>query len=147
MNSIEPPLSDLLEAGKKRPADDMAPAATSDEFRNLRREAGALKKAVERDGRWSARRLRYPASEKLKIIWLVEQSHLPVRRTLEKLGIPRATFYRWHSLYQTRGPEALNDHSPRPDQLRIASRTMPANRYWPFSGVEDESLQGPVLRH
>ena len=38
--------------------------------------------------------MRYPASEKLEIIQLVEQSPLPVRRTLEKLGIPRATFYR-----------------------------------------------------
>jgi len=35
--------------------------------------------------------MRYPASEKAEIIRLVEQSHLPVRRTLEKLGIPRAT--------------------------------------------------------
>ena len=31
--------------------------------------------------------MRYPASEKLEIIRLVEQSHLPVRRTLAKLGI------------------------------------------------------------
>ena len=31
--------------------------------------------------------MRYPASEKLEIIQLVEQSHLPVRRTLDKLGI------------------------------------------------------------
>ena len=37
--------------------------------------------------------MRYPASEKAEIIRLVEQSHLPVRRTLERLGIPRATFY------------------------------------------------------
>ena len=29
----------------------------------------------------------------LEIIQLVEHSHLPVRRTLVKLGIPRATFY------------------------------------------------------
>jgi hypothetical protein len=36
--------------------------------------------------------MRYPASEKLEIIRLVEQSHLPVRRTLEKLGVSRATF-------------------------------------------------------
>ena len=61
--------------------------------------------------------MRYPASEKLEIIRLVEQSHLPVKRTLEKLGIPRATFYRWYDLYQTGGPEALNDHSPRPDRV------------------------------
>ena len=38
--------------------------------------------------------MRYPACEKLEIIQLVEHSHLPVRRTLVKLGIPRATFYR-----------------------------------------------------
>ena len=31
--------------------------------------------------------MRYPASEKLEIIRLVERSHLPVRRTLDKLGI------------------------------------------------------------
>jgi hypothetical protein len=31
--------------------------------------------------------MRYPATEKLEVIRLVEQSHLPVRRTLEKLGI------------------------------------------------------------
>ena len=33
--------------------------------------------------------MRYPASEKLEIIHLVEQSHLPIRQTLEKLGISR----------------------------------------------------------
>jgi hypothetical protein len=36
--------------------------------------------------------MRYPASEKLEIIRLVEQSHLPVRRTLAKLGIQPARF-------------------------------------------------------
>ena len=55
--------------------------------------------------------MRYPASEKLEIIRLVEQSHLPARRTLEKLGVSRATFYRWCDLYQTGGPEALEDRS------------------------------------
>ena len=61
--------------------------------------------------------MRYPASEKAEIIRLVEQSHLPVRRTLEKLGIPRATFYRWVELDQTGGPEALGDRSPRPHRV------------------------------
>jgi transposase InsO family protein len=61
--------------------------------------------------------MRYPASEKLEIIRLVEQSHLPVRRTLEKLGIPRPTFYRWYDLYQTGGLEALEDRSPRPSRV------------------------------
>jgi hypothetical protein len=35
--------------------------------------------------------MRYSASEKLEIIRLVEQSHLPVRRTLGQIGIPRST--------------------------------------------------------
>jgi putative transposase len=61
--------------------------------------------------------MRYPASEKLEIIRLVEQSHLPVRRTLEKLGVSRATFYRWCDLHQTGGPEALEDRSPRPHRV------------------------------
>ena len=61
--------------------------------------------------------MRYPASEKAEIIRLVEQSHMPVRRTLEKLGIPRATFYRWYDLHQTGGPEALGDRSPRPGRV------------------------------
>lgn len=61
--------------------------------------------------------MRYPAAEKAEIIRLVEQSHLPVRRTLEKLGIPRATFYRWYDLYQTGGSEALEDRPSRPSQI------------------------------
>jgi putative transposase len=60
--------------------------------------------------------MRYPASEKLEIIRLVEQSALGVRQTLE-LDIPRATFYRWYDQYQRGGPEALSDRSPRPDRI------------------------------
>ncbi len=61
--------------------------------------------------------MRYPASEKLEIIRLVEQSHLPVRRTLTQIGVTRATFYRWYDRYQTGGPEALEDRSPRPGRV------------------------------
>jgi putative transposase len=61
--------------------------------------------------------MRYPASEKAEIIQLVEQSALPVKRTLEKLGIPRATFYRWYDLYQSGSLEALDDRSPRPNRV------------------------------
>jgi putative transposase len=59
--------------------------------------------------------MRYPASEKAEIIELVEQSHLPAKRTLDKLGIPRATFYRWYDRYCEGGVEALADHRSRPD--------------------------------
>ncbi len=61
--------------------------------------------------------MRYPASEKLEIIKLVEQSHLPVRRTLARLGVPSTTFYRWYDRYQTGGVEALEDRRPRPRRV------------------------------
>ncbi len=40
-----------------------------------------------------------------------------MRRTLEQIGIPRATFYRWYDLYQTGGPDALEDRSPKPGRV------------------------------
>ena len=61
--------------------------------------------------------MRYRASEKLEIIRLVEGSHLPTKRTLDKLGIPRTTFYRWYDRYLADGPEALEDRSPRPSRV------------------------------
>jgi transposase-like protein len=61
--------------------------------------------------------MRYPASEKLEIIKLVEQSHLPVWRTLDRLGIPRRTFYRWWNRYVGGGPEALQDRPSAPSRV------------------------------
>ena len=61
--------------------------------------------------------MRSPPSEKLEIIRLIEQSRLPVRRTLEHLGLPRSTFYRWYDQYQTGGPETLADRPPRPGRV------------------------------
>ena len=83
--------------------------------------------------------MRYPASEKLEIIKLVEQSHLPVRRTLEKLGIARSTFYHWYDLYRSGGPDALGDRRSRPSRVwnripdavreKIAWRILQCARY------------------
>lgn len=61
--------------------------------------------------------MRYLASEKIEIIHLVEQSHLSVRETLERIGIPRPIFYSWYDLYQTGGPEALEDRRPQPKRV------------------------------
>jgi putative transposase len=83
--------------------------------------------------------MRYPAAEKLEIIRLVEGSRLPVRRTLERLGIPRATFYRWYDLYQEGGPEALEDRASRPE--RVWNRISDAVR----SRIVDLALEAPEL--
>ncbi len=61
--------------------------------------------------------MRYPASEKLEIIRLVEQSHLPATRTLEMLGIPKTTFYRWYDRYLSFGDAGLEDRSPHPGRV------------------------------
>ena len=61
--------------------------------------------------------MRLPASEKLEIIRLVEQSHLPARRTLQMLGIKPSTFYRWYDRFRSGGPEALEDKAPKPDRV------------------------------
>ena len=61
--------------------------------------------------------MRYAAAEKFEIIRLVEGSHLPVRRTLARIGVPPATFYRWYDRYREHGPEGLEDRSPRPRRV------------------------------
>ena len=119
---------EFLDAGKRRLAGDTARAATSDEVKDLRREAQTLKEVVadlprkptaqkKHDRGWGRRGMRYSASDKIEIIRLVEQSHLPARRTLEKLGIPRSSFYHWCDRYQRGGLEALADRPSRPDRV------------------------------
>jgi transposase InsO family protein len=61
--------------------------------------------------------MRYPATEKLEIIRLVEGSPLPVRATLAKLGIPRATFYRWYDRHRQGGADCLADRVPRAERV------------------------------
>ena len=61
--------------------------------------------------------MRYPASEKLEIIRIVEQSHLPAKRTLDQLDIPRRTFCSWYDRYLDGGPEALADRPSAPGRV------------------------------
>jgi transposase InsO family protein len=61
--------------------------------------------------------MRYPASEKLEIIRQVEQSHLSAKQTLDLLGIPRTTFYRWYDRYLSLGEAGLQDQPSRPSRV------------------------------
>ena len=83
--------------------------------------------------------MRYFPSDKTEIIRLVEQSPLAARRTLEKLGMPRSSFYRWYDRYQRGGPEALADRPSRPD--RVWNRIPEAIR----SQIVDLALDQPEL--
>ena len=58
--------------------------------------------------------MRYSASEKLEIIRTVEDSSLGIGRSLQQIGIPRATFYHWYDRYQTSGLDGLEDGKPAP---------------------------------
>ena len=60
--------------------------------------------------------MRYSAAEKREIIDLVESSSLPVRRTLDQLGIPKSTFYGWYERFREGGDEALVDCQPRSER-------------------------------
>ncbi|OYU37909.1 MAG: IS3 family transposase [Pseudorhodobacter sp. PARRP1] len=120
---------EFLEAGKKRLAGDTARQANTGEVKGLRAEALALKELVadlslenrllkkKHERGWGRPRMRYAAVEKLEIIRLVEQSHLSVRRTLAKIGIPPTTFYRWYDRFVEHGPEGLEDRSSRPSRV------------------------------
>ena len=61
--------------------------------------------------------MRYPASEKLEIIRLVEGSHLPAKQTLEKIGVSRSAFYRWCDLYRRLGETGLVDRRSGPNRI------------------------------
>ena len=83
--------------------------------------------------------MRYPAAEKLEIIRLVEQSHLPVRRTLAKISIPPTTFYRWYDRFVEHGPEGLEDRPSSPS--RVWNRIPEAVR----DRILDLALEEPEL--
>jgi transposase-like protein len=61
--------------------------------------------------------MRYSVSEKREIIDLVERSSLPVRRTLDQLGIPKSTFYGWYERFREGGDDALVDGQPRSEKI------------------------------
>ena len=50
----------------------------------------------------------------IKVIRLVEESELPVKRTLAELGVSRSSFYRWYRQYLDDGPEGLEPASRSP---------------------------------
>ena len=122
---------DFLEAGKKRLAGDITRQANSMEVKGLKSEARELKECVAEltlenrllkkacsallafasqlpaGSGWGRRRMRYPASEKLEIIRLVERSSRPAKWTFDKLGVPRRTFYCWYDRYLEHGEDGL----------------------------------------
>jgi putative transposase len=107
---------EFMEAGKRRLAGDTARAASSDDVKGLRQEAAALKEVVA-DLMLENRLLKKSMIADGGIIGIVEQSHLPAKRTLDQLGMARRTFYRWYDRYREGGPEALADRPSAPSRV------------------------------
>ncbi len=91
-------------------------------MKNIRSEATALIECVadliwktdfskKHDRDWIVLGIRYSTSEKLEIIPTVAVSHLPVKQTLDVLGIPQTIFYRWYDLYVEGELDAMADRS------------------------------------
>ncbi len=51
--------------------------------------------------------MKYSQSEKMQIIRIVEGSSLSIRRTLERIGVSRSSFYHWYRRYQEDGYDGL----------------------------------------
>ena len=102
----------------------------------------------------------YPASEKAEIIQLVEQSHLPAKRTLDKLGIPalrstagmtdtvRAGLRRWMTAGRGRIASGIASRTMSAARSSIWRWSFPSYRResWPFGSPTRESTLSPRLR-
>ncbi len=83
--------------------------------------------------------MRYSASEKYEIIRLVEESSLPVRKTLRQLDIHKSTFYNWLHRYQEHGVDGLEDRKLTPT---LVWNQIPQDRR---DAIIDLALDKPAL--
>lgn len=61
--------------------------------------------------------MRYTQAEKYEIIRTVEESDLPVKRTLNELGVPKSTFYDWYRRFVDDGYDGLKNRSKGPKRF------------------------------
>lgn len=61
--------------------------------------------------------MRHSQTEKMEIIRIIEQSHLPIKHTLRELDIASSTFYDWYRRFQEYGYDGLADKSSRPGRI------------------------------
>ncbi len=83
--------------------------------------------------------MRYSAAEKYEIIRTVEESNLPVRQTLRRLGVGKSAFYHWLKRYQDDGIDGLEDR--KPSALAAWNRVPQAHR----DAVIELALDQPAL--
>lgn len=80
--------------------------------------------------------MRYSQAEKMEIIRVIEESQLPVKRTLEELQVNRSSFYEWYRRYQSQGYDGLAVKKPHP------------RRFWnKIPDQEKEQVVAVALEH
>jgi hypothetical protein len=117
------------------------------EVMGIRHEARELKDVVavqalelasskKYDHGWWRGGTRYPASEKLTIIRLAEQSRRPVKPAPKAMYLPGATFYRWCdrpptgvlAFFRPVAPDSAASDAPRPGRRRTVFAAVPGRR-------------------
>ena len=83
--------------------------------------------------------MRYSQSEKMEIIRIVEQSEIGVLRTLQELGLPTSTFYKWYGRYKANGYDGLATKEKQ--QRRFWNQLPP----WERKRVVEIALERPEL--
>jgi putative transposase len=80
--------------------------------------------------------MRYTQGEKMEIIRMVENSDMPVTKTLSELDVPRSSFYAWYGRYEAEGFEGLGVRKPA------------ARRFWnKIPKYEKEKIVSLALAH
>jgi len=80
-----------------------------------------------------------PVGKKLEIVTLVNRSPVTKQATLQELGLPRSTFYRWQQRYRAQGEVGLVDRRPEPNS--VWNRLRPAEQ----EAILAEALHQPDL--
>ena len=80
-----------------------------------------------------------PVGKKLEIVTLVNRSPVTKQETLQELGLPRSTFYRWQQRYRAQGEVGLLDRRPEPSS--VWNRLRPAEQ----EAILAETLRQPDL--
>jgi hypothetical protein len=75
---------------------------------------------------------------------LVRKSPLPVKQTLEALGVLRSAYYRWLKHKRLQGPDGLQDRRPRPGRVWDRLREQEVDTVLQYADQETDSTSREI---